>query len=77
MRSASIPSVVHLNEGHAALAPLELALAGMRDGEALHAAIAGTTAHTVFTTHTPVPAGNDAYPAEQAARAFELLSTTA
>ena len=68
------PGVLHLNEGHAALAPLELALTGMRDGEALHAALAGTTAHTVFTTHTPVPAGNDTYPAEQAARAFELLS---
>ena len=68
------PGVVHLNEGHAALAPLELALTGMRDGEALHAALEGNATHTVFTTHTPVPAGNDAYPAEQAARAFALLS---
>ncbi len=67
-RSGIDPGVVHLNEGHAALAPLELALTGMRDGEALHAALAGTTAHTVFTTHTPVPAGNDTYPAEQAAQ---------
>jgi starch phosphorylase len=68
------PGVTHLNEGHAALAPLELALTGMRDGEALHAALDGSTTHTVFTTHTPVPAGNDAYPADQASRAFSLLS---
>ena len=42
------PGVVHLNEGHAAFVALEL----------------GDTERTVFTTHTPVPAGNDTYPAE-------------
>jgi starch phosphorylase len=43
------PGVLHLNEGHAALAPLT----------------AGEDARerTVFTTHTPVPAGNDSYAA--------------
>jgi starch phosphorylase len=50
------PTVVHLNEGHAALAPLELA----RTLGSLEAA----RARTVFTTHTPVPAGNDTYPAD-------------
>ena len=49
------PGVIHMNEGHAALA----ALAG-----------AGRE-RTVFTTHTPVPAGNDTYPAEQIARVVE------
>jgi starch phosphorylase len=68
------PGVVHLNEGHAALAPLELALSARHDGEALHAALAECSAHTVFTTHTPVPAGNDTYPAEQATRAFAQLA---
>ena len=48
------PGVIHLNEGHAALAPLELA----RELGSLEAA----RARTVFTTHTPVPAGNDTYP---------------
>ena len=69
------PGVVHLNEGHAALAPLELALTEVRKGEPVETALAASRAHTVFTTHTPVPAGNDAYPREQAVRAFELLST--
>src|SRR3954449_7586430 len=41
------PSVVHLNEGHAAFVSLEL----------------GDSERTVFTTHTPVPAGNDSYSA--------------
>ncbi len=68
------PGVVHLNEGHAALAPLELALTEVRKGEPVETALAASRAHTVFTTHTPVPAGNDSYPREQAARAFGLLS---
>ncbi|MGO9977174.1 MAG: alpha-glucan family phosphorylase [Solirubrobacteraceae bacterium] len=68
------PGVLHLNEGHAALAPLELALSEVRKGEPVETALAASRAHTVFTTHTPVPAGNDSYPREQAARAFELLS---
>jgi starch phosphorylase len=50
------PGVIHLNEGHAALAPFELA----RELGSLDAA----RARTVFTTHTPVPAGNDSYPPE-------------
>jgi starch phosphorylase len=50
------PTVVHLNEGHAALAPLVLA----QSLGSLEAA----RARTVFTTHTPVPAGNDTYPPE-------------
>ncbi len=57
------PDVLHLNEGHAALAPLELART--RDGGPLADALGRARAHTVFTTHTPVPAGNDSYPADQ------------
>jgi glycogen phosphorylase len=57
------PGVIHLNEGHAALAPLELARDG--NGDALHDALARARARTVFTTHTPVPAGNDSYPPDQ------------
>lgn len=51
------PGVVHLNEGHAALAPLQL---GVDDG-----GIGSARQRVVFTTHTPVPAGNDAYPSER------------
>jgi starch phosphorylase len=68
------PGVIHLNEGHAALAPLELALAGMRDGESLADALTVSRAQTVFTTHTPVPAGNDSYPTDQVSHAFTLLA---
>ncbi|HET9094169.1 MAG TPA: alpha-glucan family phosphorylase, partial [Solirubrobacteraceae bacterium] len=65
------PGVFHLNEGHAVLAPLQLA-ADIALGQATPleqagsgAAIEAARARTVFTTHTPVPAGNDTYPAAQ------------
>jgi len=61
------PGVVHLNEGHAALAPLELAARGGADLE--HG-----RSRTVFTTHTPVPAGNDCYPPEQVVHAIGRLA---
>ena len=51
------PGVVHLNEGHAAFAQIEL----------------GDPDRTIFTTHTPVPAGNDTYPAEQVVAALAGL----
>jgi starch phosphorylase len=57
------PGVIHLNEGHAALAPLELAR-DAADGS-LTSSLDRARRRTVFTTHTPVPAGNDTYPAEE------------
>ncbi|MGI8429217.1 MAG: alpha-glucan family phosphorylase [Solirubrobacteraceae bacterium] len=68
------PGVIHLNEGHPALAPLELASPGLRAGEPLAVALAGARARTVFTTHTPVPAGNDAYSPEKVKSAIERLA---
>ena len=59
------PEVVHLNEGHAALACLELA--NTHDGASIDDRFEAVRAQTVFTTHTPVPAGNDCYPADQMA----------
>jgi glycogen phosphorylase len=55
------PSVVHLNEGHAALAPLELARREIAQGRDRHEALASARERTVFTTHTPVGAGNEGY----------------
>jgi starch phosphorylase len=55
------PCVVHLNEGHAALAPLELARRDISSGVDRHEAFAAARARTVFTTHTPVGAGNEGY----------------
>jgi starch phosphorylase len=56
------PEVFHTNEGHAGFLGLErireLTDAGMDFDTALHAVRAGT----VFTTHTPVPAGIDRFP---------------
>jgi starch phosphorylase len=60
------PATIHMNEGHAALAPLELAREELENGSALEEAMERARARTVFTTHTPVPAGNDTYPADEA-----------
>jgi starch phosphorylase len=68
------PGVIHLNEGHAALAPLELARAWTDGGRALESAFDKARSRTVFTTHTPVPAGNDSYPATQVQGALDRLA---
>jgi glycogen phosphorylase len=68
------PAVVHLNEGHAALAPLELAGEAVRAGDSLQSALEAAKSRTVFTTHTPVPAGNDTYPGEEVERAIGRLA---
>jgi glycogen phosphorylase len=59
------PGVVHVNEGHGAFAPLELARARVGDGTPVDDAIARVRDATVFTTHTPVPAGNETYRADE------------
>ena len=59
------PGVIHLNEGHAMLAPVQLAGQELHSGEELAVGLAAARERTVFTTHTPVPAGNDTYPSEQ------------
>ena len=55
------PCIVHLNEGHGALAPLELARTEMRAGRDHSTAFSLARERTVFTTHTPVAAGNEGY----------------
>ncbi|MBX6314105.1 MAG: alpha-glucan family phosphorylase [Isosphaeraceae bacterium] len=58
------PSVIHLNEGHSAFAGLELVRTTM-EAEAIPfgEAVRNVAAMTVFTTHTPVAAGHDRFPA--------------
>lgn len=56
------PSVWHMNEGHAAFMTLEQARELVKQGKTFDEAIALTRPHNVFTTHTPVPAGNDEFP---------------
>ena len=59
------PSVYHLNEGHSAFAPLEVIRERMHnDGMTFDDALREVAKHTVFTTHTPVPAGHDRFDAE-------------
>jgi starch phosphorylase len=67
------PSLLHLNEGHAAFISLEAARA---HGGALADGIAASRARTIFTTHTPVPAGNDTYPAAQVVEALGGLTAS-
>ena len=64
------PAKIHLNEGHAAFAAVEM-LASLRAKGMAHAdAVAAVRARTVFTTHTPVPAGIDRFPREMIERFF-------
>jgi len=55
------PGVLHFNEGHPALAALELAAGSVAAGESLDDALAAARERCVFTTHTPVAAGNESY----------------
>ena len=56
------PSVWHMNEGHAAFLTLERARELVASGYAFEEALERTCKQNVFTTHTPVPAGNDEFP---------------
>ena len=56
------PSVWHMNEGHAAFLILERARELVAAGHTYEKAIEKTRGQNVFTTHTPVPAGNDEFP---------------
>ncbi|HKI52955.1 MAG TPA: alpha-glucan family phosphorylase, partial [Anaerolineales bacterium] len=56
------PGVWHMNEGHAAFLTLERARELVAAGDTFEAAIEKTRGQNVFTTHTPVPAGNDEFP---------------
>ncbi len=56
------PGVFHLNEGHCAFATLEAIRTYMKDdGMSFDNALREVAQHTVFTTHTPVPAGHDRF----------------
>ncbi|MDZ7618145.1 MAG: alpha-glucan family phosphorylase, partial [Patescibacteria group bacterium] len=63
LRAAGIsPGVYHLNEGHNAFATLEAIRERMADdGMSFDDALRDVAHHTVFTTHTPVPAGHDRF----------------
>lgn len=56
------PTICHMNEGHAAFVSLERIRVMMEEEQVPFAVAAeAVKAGTCFTTHTPVPAGNDAF----------------
>jgi starch phosphorylase len=56
------PRAWHLNEGHSAFLILERLRELVQSGRAFEQAVETVRNSTVFTTHTPVPAGHDAFP---------------
>jgi starch phosphorylase len=68
------PGVLHLNEGHPALAALELAAQEVAVGANLDEALDAARARVVFTTHTPVAAGNETYSPEDLVAAYGGLA---
>jgi len=57
------PAAWHSNEGHAAFMLLERVREAMAEGSGLPDAIRQVKSTSIFTTHTPVPAGHDAFDA--------------
>ena len=65
------PSLYHMNEGHSSFLTLELIKNFMKEKEvSFEIAKEMVTAQTVFTTHTPVPAGNDIFNLDLVERYF-------
>jgi len=62
------PTVWHMNEGHCAFLTLERVRMLVEDGVPREEAIERVRESTVFTTHTPVPAGNEVFDEELVAR---------
>ena len=66
------PTVYHMNEGHSAFLILEL-IKNIIEEKKVSFDIARNiaTSKTVFTTHTPVPAGNDIFPVDLVEKYFK------
>lgn len=68
------PSVYHMNEGHSAFLTLEVIKDAIEEKQvSFEVAKSICSARTVFTTHTPVPAGNDIFPIELMDKYFSNL----
>jgi starch phosphorylase len=64
----TLPAAWHLNEGHAAFVVVQRIRDLIERGESFDSALQEVRRTTMFTTHTPVPAGHDAFP-------FSLVET--
>ena len=56
------PTMWHLNEGHSAFLTLERIREQVAKGDTFEEAVDEIVGSTVFTTHTPVPAGQEEFP---------------
>jgi len=66
------PTVYHMNEGHSSFLVLETIKNIIKEKQvSFNIARDITTAKTVFTTHTPVPAGNDIFPVALVEKYFD------
>jgi len=67
-----VPTVYHMNEGHSSFLILELIKSIMEEKQvSFDLAKDIVSSKTVFTTHTPVPAGNDIFPTERIEAYFD------
>jgi starch phosphorylase len=70
------PEVFHMNEGHSAFLALErIRLLVTEKKMSFYAALQVAASANVFTTHTPVPAGNDSFPREMMRKHFGDFAT--
>ena len=66
------PTIYHMNEGHSAFLILELMKNIIKEKQvSFDVAKDIASSKTVFTTHTPVPAGNDIFPIELVEKYFK------
>jgi starch phosphorylase len=64
------PAIWHANEGHTAFMMLERVREEIKQGATFDEALQRVRATTVFTTHTPLPAGHDVFPAQLVDKCF-------
>ena len=69
------PTIYHMNEGHSSFVVFEVIKKLMKEkGVSFKVAKEMASACTIFTTHTPVPAGNDIFPIDLMDRYFAAYS---
>jgi glycogen phosphorylase len=71
------PTVFHVNEGHSAFLTIERARQLVEAGESPERALERVRRSTIFTTHTPVPAGNEVFGEELVRRYVGKLAEQA
>ncbi len=74
LTGAPAPEVFHMNEGHAGFLGVERIRELVADGWSFAEAVEAVRGGTVFTTHTPVPAGIDRFPRTMIEKVFSAPS---